>query len=106
MALTRTGELHERTPAHPHTPGRYRVTGPNGVRILGTLEVMSGTAGANTAEVDEQGHLIPEYDGDTEVSWDSQESDTDPGDYCLLWCAADGKTYHTCELTFERILEE
>src|SRR5258708_37122977 len=52
---------------------------PEGNRIIGTLDVVRGTA---RAEVDlgATGTLNIEYMGETEVDWDSQETKTEAGE--------------------------
>lgn len=47
-----------------------RYVSPTGAAIVGTLETLTGLALAST--YDEEGE--PQYDGETEIDWDSQET--------------------------------
>ena len=46
---------------------------PTGVLIIGTREILTGVAIIKSISDDGE----PEYEGSTEVDWDSQRSDTD-----------------------------
>lgn len=48
--------------------------GPNGERIIGTLEELQGCAYAMVYEIDDDGRVIPTYQGDTEIYWNGQRS--------------------------------
>jgi hypothetical protein len=54
---------------------------PNGKRIVGTLELVPGTAGISegTWERDPAGGFKFEYDGETKMCWDAQETITRGG---------------------------
>lgn len=60
---------------------RYTLTTPDGDEIKGTLEVLPGCARADS--IDDEGE--PEYEGDTEVFWNDQRPDVDPGSKERLW---------------------
>ncbi len=52
---------------------------PEGNKIIGTLDVVRGTARANV-DLDATDTLNIEYLGETEVDWDSQETKTQDGE--------------------------
>lgn len=54
----------------------YRLIAPNGRAIVGTPETILGLARANTFTEDDSGQLIPDYSGDTDMYWDSTETQT------------------------------
>lgn len=50
----------------------YDVRGPNGETIAGTYEALTGASVLNGIIVREDGALVPEYDGTTNVHWNGQ----------------------------------
>jgi hypothetical protein len=52
------------------------LVGPNGMRIRGTLERVLGVALIQSATM-KRGKLDYEYEGETEIFWDGQETVTD-----------------------------
>ena len=55
---------------------------PEGNKIIGTLDVVRGTARA-AVDLGANGALNIEYLGETEVDWDSQETKTEAGERLL-----------------------
>jgi hypothetical protein len=45
---------------------------PDGVAIIGTLEVLHGSAGLEKVFEDEKGKIDIQHDGETKVFWDGQ----------------------------------
>jgi hypothetical protein len=56
-----------------------KAVSPEGNNIIGTLDVVRGTARAEI-QLNEKGALNIEYLGETEVDWDSQETKTLDGE--------------------------
>lgn len=54
----------------------FKLVAPNGKPIVGTREVVLGTARVSSW-TEEDGVLIPNYEDETEVDWDSQETVSD-----------------------------
>ena len=59
-------------------PARVRLVAPNGSPIIGTWETLKATALADTFKVQDDGSLAPEYEGESEMDWDSQAWDDEP----------------------------
>lgn len=77
----------------------YTLTSPSGSPIVGTLEVLHGTALADRFYVGESGQLVPEYIGETEIHWNGQEGADFEGEPVVI--DADGIAWLTreCERT-------
>jgi hypothetical protein len=56
-------------------------TSPTGVAIIGTLEMVPGTALITTDsfEKNAKGEITFDHDGETEIDWDGQETQTKNG---------------------------
>src|SRR5256885_13081817 len=61
------------------TKESMKAVSPEGNKIIGTLDVVRGTARADVA-LGSNGTLNIEYQGETEVDWDSQETKTENGE--------------------------
>ncbi len=61
------------------TKESMKAVSPEGNEIIGTLDVVRGTARADVA-LGANGTLNIEYQGETEVDWDSQETKTEDGE--------------------------
>lgn len=59
---------------------------PNGARIIGTAETLPGVAyiKPTSFRIDSDGHLKFEYEGETDVGWDSQESEFHYGETVFI----------------------
>lgn len=61
-----------------------KLCAPNGKRIIGTSEILKGIAfimnEGNTVTETEPGTFTFEYEGSTDVDWNSQETATDDGE--------------------------
>lgn len=68
-----------------------------GVPIIGTAELVPGTALASEWEVDASGVWQPVYEGETALYWEGQRSDLD-SDGGLLYSGDDGRLYIGAEL--------
>jgi hypothetical protein len=70
---------------------------PTGKRIRGTSDTIPARGDFSTAEIDADGDIIPDYDGDTKVFWDLQAVDkNDNGEF--LYLDEDGDTWAENEL--------
>ena len=70
--------------------------GPNGIEIVGSKEVIPGTAGILGWENGE-----PNYDGETEVDWDNQQ--TVRRDDELVYIDDHGNEWLRGQLTFKDV---
>lgn len=52
-----------------------RLEAPNGKKIIGTSELIPGTAWASTFDVLEDNSLDPHYQDETKVDWDGQKTE-------------------------------
>ena len=60
------------------------ITCPDGHALRGTYEVIHGVALASPTR-NPDGSIEPNHEGYTEVDWDSEETETDPGNDEPLW---------------------
>lgn len=70
---------------------------PTGIKIIGTLETVSGCAAILGAKRDGDGSFDIEWAGDTEIYWDEQKTQTSPGGD-RLFVDEDGQTWIESEL--------
>ncbi len=56
-----------------------KAVSPEGNEIIGTLEIVEGTASAEV-RLSRNGRLRVEYRGETDVDWNSQRTKTDQGE--------------------------
>ena len=70
---------------------RFIVTSPTGSRICAEVDTIIGHAGIAYFTKDDDGALVPEFAGETEVIWDSQIPELVDGqrqfidEYCDTW---------------------
>jgi hypothetical protein len=69
---------------------------PNGDEIIGTLELIFGVAKINGATKDEHDGIQIDYAGDTEILWDSQQTEEINGERIYV-CEA-GKEWKESEI--------
>lgn len=75
-----------------------RAFAPNGSPIVGTAEIVYATALVSEASYQraEDGSLDFEYDGETEIDWDTQETQKEKGQ--RLFIAEDGQTWRETQI--------
>jgi len=79
---------------------KYRATCPEGHELRGTLETIKGIAYAKAVVV-QPGTIEPEYEGETDVDWDSQRPTMEHGQ--RLWECVERDVYRELQLL---IIEE
>lgn len=73
----------------------------SGRYAIGTFDRIPGCALASQFALNDAGELEPEYEGETDVWWDGQESETDPMTDELFLVTEENDVY--LEGEFERI---
>lgn len=83
------------------TPKQGRLVTLTGVAVVGTLETIPGCASITegSAYRDDRGRVAFDYDGDTEVWWDGQITETDPMNNERLFVDENGDTVPESEVT-------
>lgn len=81
----------------------FRLIAPNGEPIIGTFEQLNATAYVQGFTRTKKG-WEPEYEGDTDMDWDSQEPIRRRGK--LVVVDADGNTWSEKECRWEEITDE
>ena len=77
---------------------------PNGSPIIGTYDLIPGTARILAFYRDkETGALTWDWEGETNVDWDAQETQTDPGNNDTLFVATDGGVHPESDCRFEPV---
>ena len=80
---------------------KLRGTAPDGSPIIGTYDLIPGTAHTLAFYRDkETGALTWEWKGETDVDWDGQETQTDPANNDTLFVAEDGSIHCESDCTF------
>lgn len=98
----RPDQASTRAPAKPAGDEVLQLVAPNGPRIIGTLEKLTGRSNALGFTRAADGTFRPEYTGCTEVFWDDQETvfthtremvvlDRDGNEWPISACRVEGK---------------
>lgn len=74
-----------------------KLIAPNGAEIIGTYEMIPGCAGILGVSRNESGGLEIEHDGDTDVWWNEQRTETESGQ--RIFVAADNVLWLEGHLT-------
>lgn len=77
---------------------------PNGDEITGTLERIYAIAKLSGVRLTSSGDLEPEYCGDTEVLWDTQETETVEGE--IIFVCEKGREWKESEIEFRGLSSE
>lgn len=76
---------------------------PTGQLVIGTLESLTGTAMVDGWTI-EDGKLVPEYEGTTEIEWDNQHTKLDERTGAMLVVDEAGEIWSVTEC--EQVSEE
>lgn len=78
----------------------YRALAPNGRPIVASLEKLLAEAEITHFYMGDNGSMVPEYEGTTNISWDTQEAVTEDG-FCL-YLDDQGNTWPYSVLSFHQ----
>ena len=83
---------------------KFTAFAPNGLEIVGTLEHITGSAGIVGFYNGDDGEIIHEYSGSTDVFWNDQRTaTTEEGEEIYL--DEDGNGWTLSQLTFKEVNE-
>ncbi len=90
---------------HQLKAGReYEAFAPNGLKIIGTYDVLYAVANTNSFKRSSAGTVEPEYEGESEILWNSQSTDRDENNMAL-YVDSSGNVWPEDKLTFKVIPE-